>query len=224
MLLTWKVWCQLHPFFILTFDNSTWTTIWKILIRDPRLIFYFAEAAAKFGFHLYLEWVGIVVVFIINFKSFANYKENSCKYLECTLAFHYASTHWTPIKTLDLFLLCFKCQLAFCCCVEKYFRLFCPFSCPAKLSCACWLPPSIFQLITGKLCFASGLSIFCAAISSTTSLTKEYYIIIHKKTRQSLVYIFNLINSHKNFVLLACLFIYSYLFCGWAFNLITTEV
>lgn len=172
----------------------------------------------------WMSWCSRCVHYIINFKSFANYKENSCKYLECTLAFHYASTHWTPIKTLDLFLLCFKCQLAFCCCVEKYFRLFCPFSCPAKLSCACWLPPSIFQLITGKLCFASGLSIFCAAISSTASLTKKYYIIIHNKTRQSLVYIFNLINSHKNFVLLACLFIYSYLFCGWAFNLITTEV
>ena len=128
MLLTWKVWYQLHQFFILTFDNSISTSIWKILIRYPRLIFYFAETAAKFGFHLYLEWVGIVVVFIINFKSFANYKENSCKYLECTLAFHHTFTHWTPIKTLDLFLLCFKYQLAFCCCVKKYiFRLFCPF-------------------------------------------------------------------------------------------------
>ena len=128
MLLTWKVWYQLHQFFILTFDNSISTSIWKILIRYPRLIFYFAETAAKFGFHLYLEWFGIVVVFIINFKSFANYKENSCKYLECTLAFHHTFTHWTPIKTLDLFLLCFKYQLAFCCCVKKnIFRLFCPF-------------------------------------------------------------------------------------------------
>ena len=78
--------------FVFCFVMCLYILVRKILIRDPRL-----------GFHLYLEWVGIVVVFIINFKSFANYKENSCKYLEWTLAFHYTFTHWTPIKTLDLF-------------------------------------------------------------------------------------------------------------------------
>ena len=72
----------------------------------------------------WMSWCSRCVHYIINFKSFANYKENSCKYLECTLAFHYTFTHWTPIKTLDLFLLCFKYQLAFCCCVKKYFSSF----------------------------------------------------------------------------------------------------